>query len=225
MSKFELALDIVEGRFTKEVAKLQPRAAHAATAAMRDTVDLALVKGRQSILGAGFSAKWANALRGTQYPQGKDSLDVTGFIWHKIGYAGIFESGGDIHPKAPDGMLWLPIEQNLPIRSVGSWTPLKWTQEVGPLASVERPGKPPLLVGRVPVGQAHGFSFPLHAPPIGLSPRTQARRRRFSQAPVITAPLFFGIPLVTIGPKFGVKAARDEAAKQFGRFFAAELKA
>jgi hypothetical protein len=83
-------------------------------------------------------------MRANSYPSTGASLSPAALIFNKISYSEIFQTGGDIagHP-----LLWLPIEANLPGGST-KWTPARYVQQVGPLMSVNLPGRRPMLFAR-----------------------------------------------------------------------------
>jgi uncharacterized protein DUF6441 len=116
--------------------------AQAATAAMRETALAAKEAARANIASAGFSGKWQNALRANVYPAQGTSLEPAALIFEKIRYSEIFQTGGTI---AGNPLLWLPIEANL---GGGKWTPARYAQNVGPLVSVNVPGRPPMLFAK-----------------------------------------------------------------------------
>jgi hypothetical protein len=129
--------------FKKAMTATYGQIAHAATGAIKEAADLAKSASRANIASAGFSTRWQNALRANVYPQSGESVDAAALIFHKIGYAGIFEHGGPIAGKP---LLWLPIEKNLP--GGNRLTPKKWIAQFGPLQAVKRGGKT-LLVGKI----------------------------------------------------------------------------
>jgi hypothetical protein len=118
----------------------------AAEGAMREAADLIRQRGRQNIASAGFSQRWQEGFGvAMREPRGDEAFAISLQVFHRIGFASIFEGGGVIHGRP---LLWLPIEANLPPRARGRrWTPRAYAREVGPLASV-RGARRPLLVGR-----------------------------------------------------------------------------
>ena len=80
------------------------------------------------------------------FPKSGVSIGAAAHIHHKIPYAGVFEEGAAI---AGQPMLWLPLP-TVPIGAGGRrLTPKKYIAQGNRLASVKRPGKRPLLVGKV----------------------------------------------------------------------------
>lgn len=82
-------------------------------------------------------------LRSTVQPK-KPSLNASATITHRMARIGVFEFGGPIQGKP---LLWLPIEQNLPSAGRQRWTPRRFVQRFGNLASARGPR--PLLIGTV----------------------------------------------------------------------------
>lgn len=107
----------------------------AAVAALKEVTQVALTEGRANIASAGkFGPRWTKGFTSRFYKN--DGLDAASLIYHKIGYAGIFEEGGSIVGKP---LLWLPLRK----------VPKRPRDFHGKLASVNHPGKRPLLVGNV----------------------------------------------------------------------------
>lgn len=102
--------------------------------AVQDTAALAVKEGRANIAAAGFSARWQKGLTSKFFPN--KGGDPAALIFHRIGFAGVFETGITIKGQP---LLWLPIEQNLP---VGVHSPRQYGKK---LVSVNIAGKPPLL--------------------------------------------------------------------------------
>ena len=145
-----------QGEFAEAIAEISKPIAKAATAAMRDTADLAKQRGRASIAGAGFSARWQNALRAQVYPKNRDSIGPAALVWHKIPYAGVFENGAVIQGKP---RLWLPIEANLPVGARGKRVTPKTFP--GQLRLVLRAGGNPLLVADIGKGRGRKRALPM----------------------------------------------------------------
>lgn len=89
--------------------------AEAAVAALRETAADAVQEGRRDIAGAGrFGARWQ---QGLQYrtkdatDNGEPSLQASATIFHKIGFAGVFEFGATIAGKP---LLWIPTTPGAP---------------------------------------------------------------------------------------------------------------
>ncbi|WP_375764114.1 DUF6441 family protein [Bradyrhizobium sp. Pha-3] len=216
----KLTFSYKPGEFAETIfANVTKPIAKAATAAMRDTADMAKGAGRQSIASAGFSSKWQNALRATVYPRGADSMSPAAFISHKVPHAGVFENGATIqgHPR-----LWLPIEANLPLAAGGRrLTPKQFAQSVGPLRLVIRAGGNPLLVADVPVGPAGGV---LALPSAANSRKGRRARGAYAKQKTRPLPVFVGVPAVQISKKFATSAAVRTAATSFPALYDRHIK-
>lgn len=208
------------GEFAKAIADIQKPVAEAATGAMADAAQIAKTAGRASIASAGFSTRWQNALRANVYPAGgKTSLQPAALIYHKIAYSNVFETGAVIRGRP---MLWLPIHENLPIAPGGRrWTPATFVKQVGPLRSVNVPGKPPLLVGKVVVGMT-GATLAL--PSAAMTRKGSRARAAFAKQREVWKPLFIGHDAVSIGKKFNVAGAVQKARDQLGPLYLKHLK-
>jgi len=111
--KFELKADAPA--FVKMISDKQRAVATAAIAALRETAANAVQEGRENIAGAGrFGPKWQ---QGLQYrtkdavEDGEPSLEATAIIFHKFGFAGVFEHGATIAGKP---LLWIPTQEGGP---------------------------------------------------------------------------------------------------------------
>lgn len=115
-------------KIVRQIATAQDRA-------VQDAGNLAVSEGRANIASAGFSSRWQTGLVQKFFPN-KDTGNPAVLIFHRIGFAGVFEHGASISGSP---FLWLPIEQNLP-HNVTS--PSQYGKK---LLSVNVAGKPPLL--------------------------------------------------------------------------------
>jgi hypothetical protein len=190
--------DVAKGFVDVIALEIEKPIAKAATAAMRDTGDSAKRNGRASIAAAGFSRKWQNALRVNIYPPQGDSIRPAAFIFHKIRYAGVFEQGALIAGKP---LLWLPLN-SVPVRRGRPMLPSEYARSVGPLVSVQRPGRPPLL-------------FAKHQP---------KRRRRRAAESLGRKSLYVGLSAVEIARRFDVRGAAVEAANQLPALYEKHLR-
>jgi hypothetical protein len=189
--------DIAKGFVETITRDIQRPIAKAATGAVREAGEIAKQNGRASIAAAGFSRKWQNALRVNIYPPQGDSLRPAAFIFHKIRYAGVFEEGAVIGGQP---LLWLPLP-TVPFRRGRPMTPAQYAKSIGPLVTVQRPGRPPLL-------------FPRYRP---------AKRRRKSGSQE-RKPLYVGLSSVEIAKRFDIKGAARNAAAQLPALFEKHLK-
>src|SRR4029077_19708656 len=87
----------------------QRAVATASVAALREAADDAVDDGRSDIAGAGrFGPSWQQGLKrrivGAR-EDGEPSLQAKAIIFHKFGFAGVFEHGAVIQGKP---LLWIP---------------------------------------------------------------------------------------------------------------------
>jgi Family of unknown function (DUF6441) len=123
-----------DAAFDELLDDLERQIKEAAEGAVQDAAALAVAEGRANIAGAGFSSRWQAGLKSKFFPN--PGGNPAAVIFHRIGFAGVFERGVTISGKP---LLWLPLERNLP---AGIHSPRKYP---GKLVSVNVAGKPPLL--------------------------------------------------------------------------------
>ncbi len=190
--KFEIRFDT--GQFKGFADAAQSKIAQAATAAIADVGAKVKTQGRAAIASAGFGVRWQNAFRVDLYPKGGGpSLRPAAFIYHKIPYADIYETGGTIRGNP---VLWLPIEPNLPARG-GRWTPARYVREIGPLASAEHGNRPYLVT----------------------VPRRIGSRRRGAARSPRAIPVFVGISSVEAKKRFDIESIIRQAADELPALF------
>ena len=133
------------------------------------------------------------------YPRGRNSLNATAHVYHKIPYAGVFEEGATIRGRP---RMWLALP-NVPQRyGRKPMTPELFRKSIGPLAFVKRPGKRPLLVAKAKKGK-------------NMTKVSLARFRSGGrgEGPFVSVPVFVGLDSVSIRKRFNitgiVRAARD----------------
>jgi len=178
--------------FVQAMREIEQRMARAATGAVREAMAGALAEGRANIAGAGFSERWQSGLRARIFPESGASIDASGTLFHAIPYAGIFEEGGTIFPEA-GGLLWIPLT-GAPLPA-GARRPRDVARLVGGLASINRPGRRPLLVAKR---------------------RSQFRQNR--------RPLFVGVESVTIRKRFDIIAIVRKWADRLPELFSKHLR-
>lgn len=182
-------------------------------------------EGRAEIASAGFSRRWQTGFRTFVFPRrpgAPGQLTLRG--QHRIGYANIFERGGTIRGKP---LLWVPLP-SAPARINGKRTTARaYVQAIGPLHSINRSGRAPLLAGysmRAPVG---GRS--LSAAQLRTGQRNARRRQarsafggRLGRAPV-SVPLFVGLSAVRIADRLNVSAVYNRARSDLPDIYAKHL--
>jgi hypothetical protein len=206
---FRVVFSAARGQLGALLEGLNKPIAEAATGAITDAAASFTTKGRAAIAGAGFGPKWQNALRVIVYPTGRASIDAAMYAYHKIRYAGVFETGATITGKP---FMWLPIAA-LPDK-FGSQrvTPKVYRETVGPLHTVRARGKLPMLAGPVKVGRP-GSKLTL----------SKLRAGQAGGKGVETIPLFVGIKVVHEPAKLGLAAVFNEVKGDLPADFARRL--
>lgn len=201
------------GEFAQALAAKKDPIAAAGTAAITDAANIIKAEGRADIAAAGFSKRWQNTLQFIVYPKKQLSIDAAALIYHKIQYAGVFEKGAVIAGKP---MLWLPLPTTPKRAGRQKMTPALYIRTVGPLISIERPGKPPLLAGKI----ATNRRGQINKGKVTLS----ALRRGGAGAPSTLVPLFIGIDRVKIRDRFSIREITERAAARLGQLYLKNLR-
>jgi hypothetical protein len=211
-------------QFRKSAERIRRTIAVAATGAINDAGVRIKIEGRENIAAAGFSKRWQNTFRVNLYPdKGRAvSLHPALLAYHKIPYAGIFESGGVI---AGSPLLWLPLP-NVPTTLRGRhMTPANYIRLIGPLHTIYRAGKAPLLAGYLPAGSRGGGGSKITVKGLEAGARAARSSRRGAAGPrLISVPLFFGVNKVTLQKQFNLKPIFDRAAASLESLYAANLR-
>ena len=206
-----LKFNVPPGQWIKATDLYQALMAKALTGAMRDVGKLGRERGRQAITAAGFSNKFANSLV-AKLPA-KDTLAPTAYIHTTINYADLFETGAIITGKP---YLWLPLPTVPAGPGRPHMTPKQYVENVGPLVTMHRAGKPPMLGARVAISAPR-------PQPFGRFVSRRILRRGISMRgatqPTQVIPLFVGVPAVNIPKKFDVHAAVVDAFGHLDDFY------
>ena len=206
-----LKFNVPPGQWIKATDLYQALMAKALTGAMRDVGKLGRERGRQAITAAGFSNKFANSLV-AKLPA-KDTLTPTAYIHTTINYADVFETGAVITGKP---YLWLPLPTVPAGPGRPHMTPKQYVENVGPLVTMHRAGKPPMLGARVAISaprpQPFGRFVSRRILRRGISMRGATQRTQ-------VIPLFVGVPAVNIPKKFDVHAAVVDAFGHLDDFY------
>ncbi|RWD05501.1 MAG: hypothetical protein EOS57_25670 [Mesorhizobium sp.] len=200
-----------DGEFAAALAAMKDPIAFAGTAAISEAGDIVKRQGRQDIAAAGFSRRWQNALRVNIYPRRKQSMNAAALIYHNIQYAGVFEEGATITGKP---RLWLPLPSAPKRVGRQKMTPALYIKTIGPLVSIERPGKPPLLAGKIATNRRGSKTGK-----VSLS----ALKRGGAGAPSTLVPLFVGIDRVNIRDRFSIREITERAAARLGDLYLKHL--
>lgn len=200
--------------------------AGATRAAFQDIAARVQRQGRAEIASAGLSRRWQAGFRTYVFPRrivpgAMTELAMRG--QHRIGYANIFERGGRISGKP---LLWLPLPR-APKRINGKPTTAReYVRSVGPLHTIRRPGKAPLLAGYA-MRAAQGRALTVAQLRTGQRNlrRRQARAAfggRLGKRPV-SVPLFVGIPAARIRDRLNISAIYDRARQDLPGLYAKRL--
>lgn len=205
------------GQWIKAATAYEGVMARAVTAAMRDVGKDAVRGGRASIAAAGFSSRWQRSLRMKMQPPSGNVLNPAVYVHSTINYSDVFETGAVIEGQP---YLWLPLPSVPPGKNRPHMTPREYVRNVGPLVTMRRPGKPPMLGAVVRMaGKAQPFG--------AFASRATLRAGRFrgmrSRGKVQTIPLFVGVLRVTIEKKFDVKGACEDAFKNLDTYYAQHM--
>lgn len=193
-------LSSARGEINAAVREIQRPMAEAATAALRDVAEEAVTNGRRHLSAAGFGRKSQAGFTSKLFPKNRPSLRAAARIYHKIGYFGVFEHGAVILGKP---RLWLPLD-SVPKGPGGrQLRPREYAARYGPLSSVNRPGRNPLLVGP--------------PPGMGAFRKGTAQRSR-------TVPLFVGVTAVKLRDRLDLYGVIDRAADRFPEFYVRNVK-
>ena len=184
----------------------------AAQGAIASAGAIVKAEGRADIAAAGLGAGFVKALRVDIYPQGRNSLNATAHIYHKIPYAGVFEEGATIRGQP---RLWLALPSTPQRYGRKPMTPELFAKSIGPLSFVKRPGKRPLLVAKAKKGK--------NMTKISLARFCSGGR---GEGPFVSVPVFVGVDSVSIRKRLNitriVRQARDRLPKLYASLFASK---
>jgi Family of unknown function (DUF6441) len=117
--KFKAKVD--QPAWLKMIRDKQRPVATAAVAALQETAANSVQEGRRNIAGAGkFGPRWQQGLQFRTVDaevDGEPSLQAKAIIFHRIGFAGVFEFGATIQGKP---LLWIPTQHAVPGRPARS---------------------------------------------------------------------------------------------------------
>ncbi|TSE07583.1 hypothetical protein C1D09_018805 [Mesorhizobium intechi] len=185
--------------------------AAAGTGAIRELADIVKREGRADMASAGFSKRFQNTFRGEVYPSNRDSIDAAAVLYSKVRYSNIFETGGDISGSP---LLWLPLPTAPKRIGRQKMTPELYIRQIGPLFTINRPGKPPLLAANIGVSARQKASGN-----IGKITNAKLRRGATGTGAKQAVPLFVGIPSVSIKDKLQIREITERAAGRLGELY------
>lgn len=207
----------------KAAAKvIQGTIAGATRAAFQDLAKQVQTGGRAEIARSGLSRRWQVGFRTSVTPRRPDfTTDLTMRGRHRIGYANIFERGGTIRGKP---LLWVPLP-SAPKKINGRPTTARaFVASVGPLHSINRPGRAPLLAGYAMSAGGRKTVAQLRTGQRN-SRRRQARAAfggRIGKAPV-SVPLFVGLSAVRIRDRLNVSAVYEQGRRDLPGLYVKRL--
>lgn len=191
----------IKGQFEAAMGGLYTPVAEAATAAIGEAGAMLKLDARAEIAKGGFSKRWQNALRVNTYPaKGKASVNAAAFLFHKIPYADVFETGATIRGKPK---LWLPLKTTPKNVAGQRMTAGNYVKNVGPLISIKSKTGKPLLAARIRTTEGRAKK--------GLSISQLRRGTAGKQGTIRAVPLFIGVDSVLIRKKFDTTAAAERA--------------
>jgi Family of unknown function (DUF6441) len=200
------------GQWRKATTEYERIIAKAATLAMRDVGKDAVARGRAAIAQAGFSPSFQRTLRVINKPPSGFVLNPAAYVHSTLNYADVFETGKTItgHPY-----LWLPLPNVPPTKGRQHMTPSQYVRLVGPLVTIRRPGRLPMLGAVVETG---GKPTRRRLRQTFLKGAFGEKRRRTT-----TIPLFIAVSSITIPKKFDVKGAVQKASDELAEFYKKRL--
>lgn len=137
----DLKVDI-EGSIEKEVTRARATMGRAITRGMKDCAVDAQHGAQAAVSAAGFH----NIPVETKiYPKGKETMKPTVVVFSPTRYAKVFAEGALVKGQP---YLWLPLRT-----APRGMQPSEYVQKVGPLYTIRREGKPPMLGARLPSGR------------------------------------------------------------------------
>lgn len=204
---FGLRFKFPPGEWVVATTKAEAIMAKALTKSMREVARDGVNKSSQVIAASGLGSQVSKSMRFKMFPKGKDVLNPEAYIFSRINYLDIFERGGTIAGKK---FLWLPLP-NVP-RNPGRgykfggivgrdhMTPRQYVAKVGPLVTIRRPGKLPML-GAVVRGR-------------GKITKGRLKRGGSGRGARQIIPLFVAVSSVTIRKRFSLTPAVEKAAQK-----------
>ncbi len=148
---------------------------------------------RQSISAAGFGSHWTSSIKFKMLSKG-DVLNPEAWVHSTINFSDVFETGKAI---VGNPLLWLPLPAvpRWPGDPSRQMSPKKYIQEVGPLVTIRRPGKTPLLGAIIQTSSGAGRGR-------HLTKRALQRTTATGRTTRVMVPLFVGVSAVQIEKRF-----------------------
>ncbi len=202
--------------WAKATSDVERGMAHGMTATVRKTAAAVRDGVRQSISAAGFGSHWVNSIKSLMLTKG-DVLNPSAWVHSTINFSDVFETGKHI---TGNPLLWLPLPAvpRWPGDATRQMSPKKYIQTVGPLVTIRRPGKTPLL-GAIVETPSSPRTGGRHLT------RSAFRRSASSRTTRVMVPLFVGIPAVEIEKRFDFAGAISRAEQGEDKLLQDEIKA
>jgi hypothetical protein len=183
---------------------LMAQAAQQAVAQAGDEVKTAA---RANIASAGLGQGFVKALRVDIYPRGRNSLNASAHIYHRIPYAGVFEEGETIRGRP---RLWIPLK-SAPLRMGRKrMTPQDYMAHVGPLQFFQPPGGKPLLFAKMKAKKA--------GTKVTLS-KLRAARTATGRGTTVSVPIFVGVDAVSIRKRLDIGSIVARASSRLAQLY------
>lgn len=206
---FKLGFKFPPGEWIVATTEAEKIIARALTKSMRDVAKDGRDRARATIASAGFGKRSSNSIRFKMFPANRDVLNPEAYIHSTLNYLDIFERGGVISGKP---YLWIPLPSVPKIRGRAHMTPRQYVKNIGPLVTIKRAGKPPMLGAVV--------SGPARAQPFGtFVTRGRLKRGATGRGSRRIVPLFVAVTSVTIPKKFDVTSQIEKAAEKLPQLY------
>jgi hypothetical protein len=192
------------GAFVQATDEAERTMAKGLTAAMREVGQKAADAANANIHAAGFaSRKWE--MRAKNFPASGNTLLPEVWLHSQVNFEDVFTEGKTI---VGNPLLWLPLP-SVPLwpgDATRQMSPRKYVETVGPLVTMKRPGKTPLLGAPV--------TGSLRPQPFGrFVTKARLRRGQLGGGAVTLVPLFVGVPAVAVEKRFDVQGAVEHATE------------
>lgn len=201
---FKLGFKFPPGQWIVATTAAEKIIAKALTQSMREVATDGRNRGRAAISHAGFGKRTSNSIRFKMFPPNRDVLNPEAYIHSTLNYLDVFEKGAVISGKP---FIWMPLPSVPKIKGRDHMTPRQYVKEVGPLVTIRRLGKPPMLGAVV--------SGPAKAQPFGtFVTKGKLKRGAAGRGVKRVVPLFVAVPKVIIPKKFDVTSEIEKAAEK-----------
>lgn len=201
--------------------------AGATRAAFQDLAKQVQTAGRAEIARSGLSRRWQTGFRTYVFPRRivpGATADLAMRGQHRIPFFNVFERGAQISGRP---LLWIPLP-TAPKKINGKpITAGAYVRSVGPLHSINRPGRSPLLAGyamNAPRGRA------VTVGQLRTGQRNTRRRQaraafggRLGKRPV-SVPLFVGVPAARIRDRLNISRVYEQARRDLPNLYAKRLR-